>query len=134
MTGSIGPYLLLRLLGQGGMGETFLVAKTGPNEFLKLFVLKRIRPEYASHPDFVRRFINEAKLTAFFSHDNLVDLVDFGMDNGQYYLVLEYVRGWNLREVIQTATANGVVMPPSVAAYIAMEFLRGLHHAHTAFD
>jgi serine/threonine protein kinase len=126
----IGKYVVIRKLAEGGMAELFLCCFHGPKGFEKEVVVKRIRPPYAKEPAFVDMFISEAKLAARFSHQNLVQIFDFSVDDESFYLVMEYVRGKSLVEVRNHSRQMLVPIPPILVAQIGAQIANGLQHAH----
>ncbi|MEQ8821473.1 MAG: serine/threonine-protein kinase [Sumerlaeia bacterium] len=95
----IGPYRVIRRLGEGGMGEVLLAedAKLGRHVAIKL-----IRRELVTAPQFLERFEREAKLCARLNHPRVVSLYQVGEVDGNPYQVLEYVKGMTLRELLRT--------------------------------
>ena len=96
-----GKYELISKLAIGGMAEVFLARAAGPMGFEKTVVLKRILPHLAEEPGFVKMFLREAKLVAQLNHPNIVQIFDFGEDNGTYFQAMEYIDGPNLRALIK---------------------------------
>src|SRR5277367_4018415 len=86
-------YTLRVRLGAGGMGEVWLASDEGPHGFKKNVVLKTLLPEAAHFADY---FTSEARLGARLHHQNVVNVIDFFVDDGKHYLVLEYVEGTDL--------------------------------------
>ncbi|MGB5310924.1 MAG: serine/threonine protein kinase, partial [Polyangiales bacterium] len=74
----LGPYRIERRLAAGGMAEVFVARREGLHGFSKRVALKRILPQFASDPDFVWMFIDEARLAAMLEHPNIVQVFDFG--------------------------------------------------------
>lgn len=88
-----GRYHLVRLLGDGGMGSVFKAA----DQVLRRFVaVKLLHPSTAQNPSAVERFIREARAAASIGHPNIIDILDFGMEEGRPFLVMEYLRGRSL--------------------------------------
>jgi serine/threonine-protein kinase len=114
-------YTLEERLGAGGMGEVWLATDEGPHGFRKRVVLKTMLPEAARYLD---HFTGEARLGARLHHQNLVNVLDFFVDGGRHYLVLEHVDGTTLEEL------SGLSAEESV--YVACAALRGLDYAHNA--
>src|SRR5713226_9209193 len=81
------------------MAEVFLAKAAGPMGFEKTLVLKRILPDLAGDPVFVRMFLAEAKLAASLNHPNIAQIFDFGQEQGAYFIAMEYVDGPNLRSL-----------------------------------
>ena len=83
-------YLLLDLIGQGGMGRVYLARDTRLD---RRVALKILSPERLSNPRAIARFQREARVGAQLQHENLVRIYDFGESNGRYFLVMEYIEG-----------------------------------------
>lgn len=116
-------YEILEQLGGGGMA---LVWK-GKDTFLnRLVTIKVLRPEYASDQDFVRRFRREAQAVASLSHPNIVSIYDVGQENESYYLVMEYIDGESLKELIRREAPLGATRVIQLGRQIA----DALEHAH----
>jgi serine/threonine protein kinase len=130
----VGRYELRRMLAVGGMAELYLARATGIEGFEKLVVLKRILPHLAADPEFVRLFINEARLAATLHHPNVVEVFDIGSHGGSHYFTMEYVRGRDLGSVIATASKRGEGLLLENALAIVIGVAEGLHHAHEMCD
>ncbi|WP_003541065.1 Stk1 family PASTA domain-containing Ser/Thr kinase [Desulfotomaculum nigrificans] len=116
-------YEILEQLGGGGMA---LVWK-GKDTFLnRLVTIKVLRPEYASDQDFVRRFRREAQAVASLSHPNIVSIYDVGQENDAHYLVMEYVDGESLKELIRREAP----LAPGRVVQIGRQIAEALEHAH----
>jgi len=89
---------ILRLLGHGGMGAVYQARQTALD---RLVALKIIMPEVADKPGFAERFVREARLLARLNHPHIVTIHDFGQRHGLHYLIMEFIDGVNLREVLQ---------------------------------
>jgi serine/threonine-protein kinase len=95
LSGRIGAYTLVRLLGSGGIGTVYLVERTVGNAVLR-FAMKVLAP-HAAGPEFVERFHREEKILASLEHAHITRMVDAGItETGQPYLVMEYVEGEHL--------------------------------------
>lgn len=116
-------YVLLDLLGQGGMGRVFLARDGRLKRKVAIKVLSR---ERLNNPRAVARFRREAKVGAQLQHDNLVRIYDEGEVNGNLYLVMEYIEGKNVAQLL----AQRGPLPPPIAARIARQIALGLEHAH----
>ena len=99
-----GRYLLLKPLARGGMGEVHLARQSGLDGFEKLVVIKRILPDLAENPEFVRLFLDEARVAADLRHPNVVAVLEVGSDSGQLFLAMEYVHGMTMRRVQRRAS------------------------------
>ena len=127
-------YRVIRPLGAGGMAEVFLAEQQGPEGFLKKVVLKRILPNLSSDEEFIRMFLQEARTAARINHPNVVQIFDLGKEGKRYFMAMEYVRGWDLREVMKAVSRSGRRMPVEIACRIAADICSGLHAAHTCVD
>jgi serine/threonine-protein kinase len=130
----LGKYLLLKKLGGGGMGRVYLASMSGPMEFEKKVVVKTILPSLTENKDYIQLFLNEARLGARLSHSAIASIHELGEENGLYYLVMEYVDGWTLREAIKAAQKAGTTLSPSRVAEIFARACEGLAYAHTLTD
>src|SRR5579864_9193606 len=95
-----GKYRLIAELGQGGMATVYLAVALGTSGFRKLAVVKLIRPQYASDPDLIEMFLDEARLCARLSHPNIVQTYDVGVDDGQHLMAMEYLDGVSFNAAI----------------------------------
>lgn len=130
----VGDYHILGKLGGGAMAELFFAQKVSRFGFIRKAVVKRVR---RSRPDYLQlqeMLLDEARATACFDHPNLVSLFDVGESDQGVYLALEYVEGSDLRKVNATLRERKEALPFELAAFITVEVLRGLHHAHTSKD
>ncbi len=116
-------YQLVDMIGKGGMAIVYLAndLRTGHQVAVKI-----LNPEYNDDEEFLERFDREAAAASKMSHHNIVNLLDVGNDQGYRYLVMEYVQGKTLKEVILDRGA----MPYDVAAQVAIRILSALQHAH----
>jgi eukaryotic-like serine/threonine-protein kinase len=113
------------------MAEVFSAVARGVQGFERTFVVKRIRPDKSDSPKFVQAFCEEARISALLRHPNIVQVYDFGHIDGAYFMAMEHLDGSDLSSVMRGLRAHGRAMPPSVAALIARDVARALHHAHT---
>jgi len=127
-----GRYRLVDMIGKGGMAEVFRAVAQGMQGFERVFVIKRIRPDRSDSPKFVQMFCEEARISALLDHPNIVQVYDFGQIDGAYFMAMEYLRGKDLSTVMRALRAQSDAVPPSLAAFIARDAARALHHAHTA--
>ena len=130
MTEVFGKYELVRRLGVGGMAEVFLARLHGAEGFIKHLVIKRILPAFNEDPEFVRMFVNEARLASRLQHANIVQIFDFDHVEGAYYIAMEWIDGLDLRRVLLAASQLGSTVPLTLAVQVGLETLKGLHYAH----
>jgi predicted ATPase/serine/threonine protein kinase len=129
-----GRYHLEKKLASGGMAEVFLARQQGLKGFEKLVCLKRILPGYADNADFVRMFIDEARVAADLRHPNLVNVFDAGESGGTYFIAMEYLEGHDVAALIRQSNARKVEVPVAVALQVVADAARGLHAAHVKAD
>ena len=130
---SLGPYRLLEKLGHGGMAMVFRAERVGEAGFRKRVAIKRILPQYRRDPSLLERFAAEARTNARLDHPNLVQVIDFGIDP-EPYLVLEFVEGVSLSQILQRLVDRKEKMELAAALFIAAEAATGLDHAHRKKD
>lgn len=116
-------YELVEFIGKGGMA---LVYRAKDNRTGHQVAVKILRPEFIEDQEFLERFDREAQTASKMSHHNIVNLLDIGQEGDLRYLVMEYVNGHTLKDVIQQKGA----LPSTVAAQIAIRILSALRHAH----
>jgi serine/threonine-protein kinase len=130
----LGGYELVRRIASGGTAEVYEARRPGPRGFAKRVALKRILPELAMDDRSVRRFCAEARVHAALTHPNLVNVLDFGEASGELYLVMEYVDGVSLTEVLKALVARKQPIGLGPALYIGREIAAGLSYAHQFRD
>ncbi|MDS1029872.1 Stk1 family PASTA domain-containing Ser/Thr kinase [Bacillota bacterium LX-D] len=116
-------YEVIEKIGGGGMAVVY----KGKDKLLNRTVtIKVLREQYVNETDFIRRFQREAQAVASLSHPNIVSIYDVGHEEDFHYLVMEYVEGSNLKEVIQQEAP----LEPLKAIDYLMQILDALEHAH----
>jgi len=115
------------------MAEVFVARREGLHGFSKRVALKRILPQFASDPDFVGMFIDEARLAAMLEHPNIVQVFDFGTMGDELVLVMELVDGSNVSRLLRAAPHESPI-PWDVALHIAYQTAQALDYAHHAVD
>ena len=118
-----GRYRIEAVVGTGGMAVVYRALDTETGQTVAIKVL---RPEYESDMEFVRRFSREAEAAAKMSHENIVNLLDVGIDGDMRYIVMEYVAGQTLKEMIREEGR----IHPDVALRMTMRILAAVDHAH----
>jgi eukaryotic-like serine/threonine-protein kinase len=129
-----GRYVLLERIGVGGMAEVFRAMAQGAEGFERVIAVKRILPSLSDDPDFVKMFVDEAKIAVQLQHPNIVSILDLGREGSEYFIAMEYVHGKDLRGVLDGVAELGHRMPVAVVLHIATKICEALHHAHIAVD
>ena len=123
-----GRYVLGELLGRGGMAEVFAGQSMGSHGFQKPVAIKRLLPELANDKVFVERLIGEAKLLVGMQHGNIVSVIDLARDGDDVFLVMEFMDGPSVRQLLKARGTRG--LPMGVATYIVQNAATGLEFAH----
>jgi len=129
-----GKYLLIDKVGTGGMAELFMAKQTGLKGFEKVMAIKRILPHLTEDAEFISMFINEAKLAALLTHQNIVQIFDLGHVENSYFIAMEYVMGKDLRTILQRAKALNLPMSIGHALLVITKVCAGLDYAHRKKD
>jgi serine/threonine protein kinase len=116
------------------MAEVFKAKISSTHGFEKQLVIKRILPNLAADRTFVSMFIDEAKLTAQLIHPKIVQVIDFGEVNGQYFIALEFIDGFDALALLRGSAGKQIRLPMPICMFIAMEVLDALDYAHHAKD
>ncbi len=119
-----GRYKLLDVIGDGGMARVFRATDTRLD---RTVAIKILREQFTAEPQFIERFKQEARLAAALAHPNVVGVYDVGEENGQYYMVMEYVPGDNLKQII----AREAPMPLGTVVSFMRQLAAALDFAHT---
>ena len=143
---SQGRYEIRRVLGEGGMGITCLADEYSAANLRRPVVLKFVKDSL--DPDRLAQFFNEVQLSVLFNHPNLVPVyrlesetlrLDLPQVRGRrrhphehtvYYAVMQYIDGWNLREIVQRTRALRIYMNYDIAAFLIGRIARGLQYVH----
>jgi serine/threonine-protein kinase len=129
---TLGKYRLIAELGRGGMAEVFLaVTSSAAMSFSKLVVLKKPREHLADDVDFMTMLVDEARIAARLNHPHLVQTLEVGEVNGQYFLTMEYLDGQPLHRILSRARAT---LPQAMHLSILADVLGGIHYAHQLKD
>ena len=131
---AVGRYVLYGELASGGMATVHFGRLSGPVGFSRTVAIKRLHPHFAKDPEFVTMFLDEARLCGRIRHPNVVPTLDVVTQQGEIFIVMEYVAGEALSKLMRTAGQKNILMPPKVAATIMSSVLHGLHAAHQTKD
>jgi serine/threonine protein kinase len=123
----LGQYEIAARIGQGGMGSVYVCRKIGGAGFRRLFALKVVRQNSGQEDAACRAFVREMSVGRLLTHPNVQSVVDVGTYSDQPYLVLDWVEGTDLEELVST---GGGPMSPGVLLTVLADVLRGLQAAH----
>lgn len=112
------------------MAEVYRAKVIGSEGFEKIVAIKRILPHLAANEDFVSMFIDEAKIVSMLNHQNICPVIELGRCDDGLYIVMEYIWGRDLRQILNAMGRAGRLIPLSVAAYITSRIAEGLDYAH----
>jgi serine/threonine-protein kinase len=132
--GDLGRYQLIGRLATGGMAEVYLALSGELSGFRTLMVVKRILPHLASNSQFIRMFLDEARIAALLDHPNVVRIIEVGHDGDEYFLVMELVQGKPLSAVLRKAISEKSPLTHAQAAFIVAQAANGLGYAHNLGD
>jgi serine/threonine protein kinase len=130
----VGRYLLAARLASGGMSSVHLGRLVGPAGFGRTVAIKQLHPHLADEREFVTMLLDEARLAARVRHPNVVSVGDVVEADGQLLLVMDYVPGVSLAELMRRALDDRTPLPLPIASAIGCGILHGLHAAHEATD
>ncbi|MDD9941585.1 MAG: serine/threonine-protein kinase [Myxococcales bacterium] len=129
---AFGRYLLFDRIAQGGMAEIFLARATGELGDARRVVIKQILPELSQDSTFSELLIREAKLAAQLNHQNIVQVVDLGREDGRLFIAMAYVEGYDLNQLLRELSKRQLPLPAEFALLVVREVLTALDYAHRA--
>jgi serine/threonine protein kinase len=130
----LGKYRLLGRIGYGGMAEVWVAHQQGPMGFEKMVAIKRLLAHMENERNFVRMFLDEARIAARISHANVVQIFDLGLVDQKFYIAMEYLAGESLARIMGEGIRRGKPLPVHIAAMVLAQMCKGLHHAHYLQD
>jgi serine/threonine protein kinase len=116
------------------MAELFLASLEGAGGFTRPVVIKRVLPHLARRRDLRLMFVDEARIVLGLRHPNIVSVFELGQDDGELYLVMEYLEGESADAVVRRIRRSEAQVPIAVAGHIVAEAAQGLHAAHEHRD
>lgn len=128
LSGATGLIRVCRL-AEGGMARVDLAIKRS-GTFRRMYAVKRLHPHLASDPEFRQMFLDEARIAGLIRHPNVVGVLDVGEDELGPFLVMDYVDGLPLSNLLGRARQGAAPIPVQIAVRIALDIARGLHAAH----
>lgn len=125
-------YAIFDEIGSGGMATVHLARLHGQQGFSRIIVVKRLQPQLVKEPELRHVLADEARMTSRVRHPNVVPVLDVMSSDDELLMVLEYVPGVTLAELLRASRLAGRGVDPTIAAGLIAGLLRGLHAAHTA--
>lgn len=126
---ALGRYVLTRKVAEGGMAEIFWAEQRGPADYAKPVVIKRMRRQLTTEPEVVQMFLDEARLGAQLNHPNIVQVIDFGEVDGEYFIAMERLEGKDFGELLTRGP-----LPVDMACLLISQACEGLAYAHRLTD
>jgi eukaryotic-like serine/threonine-protein kinase len=127
----LGRYQVINKIAAGGMAEVFLAKATGAMGFSRLVALKLIHSNFTRDEEFVKMFIDEARIAMHLHHRNIVQVFDLDQIGDTYFIAMEFVHGVNLYDLYERIASKNRWIDPPMALYLIAEVSKGLHFAHT---
>ncbi len=131
---TFGRYRLVRLLARGGMAEVYLAVLTGAAGFEKRLALKKILPTFKDLEEFTQLFTDEARISVTLNHSHIVQVFDFGVHNGEYFIAMEYVDGPDLEKLLIACRKLHRQLSIDAILYVATRAAAALEYAHSRMD
>lgn len=132
MSTPFGEYHLVERIAAGGMAEIWRAEIRGIGGFKREVAIKRILPEHTHDKKFVDMLLDEARIAARLSHPNIAQVIQCGLIDGCYYIVMELVDGVPLSQVLALLARAGERLPHQCALHLGIGLLRALDCAHKA--
>ncbi len=129
-----GNYCLLERVSIGGMAEVFRAKPLNAPDGRRYLALKRILPHLAEDDEFIKMFIDEARLTVQLRHPNIVQIYELGQFHSSYYILMEYIAGHDLLAFQKMYRRERTVMDVAQACFIVSQIARGMDYAHRRLD
>jgi serine/threonine protein kinase len=130
---TLGRYELLLPIASGGMAMVWAARLKGTRGFQKIVAVKTMLPKLSEDASFEQMFLDEASLASQIRHPHIVEILDLGEQDHVLYLVMEWIDGVPLNQVIKAARQSGGI-PLPIAVRICVQALQGLHAAHELTD
>jgi serine/threonine protein kinase len=125
-----GKYILLDRIAIGGMAEIFRAKATGVESFEKILAIKRIHPNMSDDKDFIKMFIDEAKIVGQLAHPNIAQIFELGRIEGHHFIAMEFIWGKDLLQLLTKFKRQRAFMNPYQAGFITSRICEALDYAH----
>lgn len=131
---AFGSYLLFDRIGRGGMADIFLARADLSHGASRRVVVKQVLAHLSDDEGFARMLIAEAKLASQLNHQNIVQVLDLGIEDRRLFIAMEYVEGFDLNQLLRQLSERQVPLPAEFALLIVRETLAAIAYAHRATD
>jgi TonB family protein len=129
-----GQYVLVEKIATGGMAEVWKARMRGVEGFQKIVAIKKILPHLSDNQDFIEMFVDEAKLAAQLNHNNIIHIYDLGKIQSSYYIAMEFVDGYDLKNILRRAEETDQPMSVELALFVVSKVAAALDYAHRKRD
>ena len=130
----VGRYELVAPIGVGGMATVFVGRLRGDAGFSRVVAVKRLHEHLLGDAEAKAMFIDEARLASQIRHPNVVSTLDVVELGREIFIVMDYVEGVSLSQLLRAVDESGATIPPAMVAAIGSSVMQGLHAAHEAVD
>jgi serine/threonine-protein kinase len=136
----VGRYRLAYEIASGGQASIFMAVADGPSGFGKVVALKRLHKHLAKEQSFISMFLDEARLASQLTHPNVCGVIDFGVEDGEYFMAMEYLTGVTVAKLAshaQKLAAQGKLdreLWSALVAHVVASAAEGLRAAHELKD
>ena len=121
---AFGKYEVLEQIAAGDTSEIFRARLSGIGGFQRHLAIKRIRSHLNSSTEFINELTSEARVAGLLSHANIVQIIDLGQVDGAWFVAMEYVKGPDLRRVLERCAKKGITLPVPHAVFVCIELLK----------
>ncbi|MEW6349633.1 MAG: protein kinase [Thermodesulfobacteriota bacterium] len=129
-----GNYILIDHIAKGGMADVYLAKSAGLHTFQKPVVVKKLFSHYSANRRFVDRFQHEAAALCLLNCSNVVQIIDMGSIDNEYYITMEYIEGRSAAHILSKAKKSSELPPLELALHVFLEVAKGLGYAHRKRD
>ncbi len=128
----VGGYELIERVGVGGMASLYLGRRAGARGFVRPVAVKLVHPHLAEDPEFAGMFVDEAHILSRLDHPNIVHVEELGEQNGNLFIVMEFIEGCSVRQLVRHGHRLRRFIPVPLAVHVIASVAEGLHFAHEA--
>lgn len=130
----LGRYLIVDEIASGGMAHVYRAKLMGVEGFENEVAIKKILPSWSHKKEFVKMLIEEAKILVHLHHGNIVQVIELGKEQDNFFIVMEYVDGYDLKKLLKKVKSENNKLKLDLIFYIIKEICKGLEFAHTRKD